>query len=133
MSRETSKVRADLDDAIDAALPIAGLRVQNALLAVRKELALVDANNAKFDGTATAPSQELGPDPDHACAAHDDDHLGRPCPDRTVTAAGLTKRDVEDRMRQISRTLDPAARDRMYADLERDMGTVPKPPVVDRD
>jgi hypothetical protein len=24
------------------------------------------------------------PDPDHACAAHDDAHLGQPCPDRTV-------------------------------------------------
>ncbi len=26
------------------------------------------------------------PDPDHACAAHDDAHLGQPCPDRTGTA-----------------------------------------------
>lgn len=27
---------------------------------------------------------ELGPDPNAACAAHDDAHLGEPCPDRTI-------------------------------------------------
>jgi hypothetical protein len=27
---------------------------------------------------------ELGPDPNHACAAHDDAHLGQRCPDRTT-------------------------------------------------
>jgi hypothetical protein len=29
--------------------------------------------------------------------------------------------EISDRIRQISRTLDPVERDRMYADLERDM------------
>lgn len=30
------------------------------------------------------------PDPNHACAAYDDAHLGQPCPDRTVTAPNAT-------------------------------------------
>lgn len=29
---------------------------------------------------AQVPLPEAGPDPDHACAAHDDAHLGQPCP-----------------------------------------------------
>lgn len=31
------------------------------------------------------------PDPNHACAAHDDAHLGQPCPDRTVTRPNSTE------------------------------------------
>lgn len=38
------------------------------------------------------PELEPGPDPNHACAAHDDAHLGKSCPDRTSLQARVNDR-----------------------------------------
>jgi hypothetical protein len=55
------------------------------------------------------------PDPDHACAAHDDAHLGKPCPDRTVAApASAARAGYETAIATLrgveQRTGSPAAR-----------------------
>lgn len=69
---------------------------------------------------------------DEPCAP--DDQGGYCCDDcptlaATATAPALSRAGIEDRMRLISRTLDPAERDRMYAALERELGAAPVPPV----
>lgn len=49
MSEATGKIRADLDAAIDSALPLAGYRVRGALQRLRNELADVDRRNMAAD------------------------------------------------------------------------------------
>lgn len=49
-----------------------------------------DGRGGWWSGPGEPP--ELVPNPDHACAAHDDAHLGQPCPDRTVTAPATCTR-----------------------------------------